>query len=316
MAYAKRYAGGFVDKPTLTTPIDSAFLNAVEAALLALFDANPASAGMVPVWTPAGTHYVPQLLTNASIDPAAAIAKSKLAALNITDADVAGGAAIAKSKLAALNITDADVAGGAAISRSKLNFGAGLVDADIAAGAAIANSKLAGPLGAMAQLYDSVLGGSAANFDVSGISQAYNHLVVECTGRSDTASVLLGGSVRLNNDSGANYDFERDAASGGLALAAESFGATSMSALLFPGSTAPAGYSGFNRLFIPDYKSTTFHKVFHAHTIAKWGTAASNMEIDDVGCFWRSTAAINRITIFPSSGNFVAGSRLSIYGVL
>lgn len=112
MAYAKRYGAGFVDKPTLTTPIDSTFLNAVEAALLALFDANPASAGMVPVWTPAGTHYVPQLLTNASIDPAAAIAKSKLANLAIADADVAGGAAI---------------------SRSKLNFGAGLVpDSDFA----------------------------------------------------------------------------------------------------------------------------------------------------------------------------------------
>jgi len=123
MAYAKRYAGGFVDKPTLTTPIDSTFLNAVEAALLALYDAAPGAANMVPVWTPGGTHYVPQLLTNASIDPAAAIAKSKLANLAIADADVAGGAAI---------------------SRSKLNFGAGLVDADIAAAAAIVASKLAG----------------------------------------------------------------------------------------------------------------------------------------------------------------------------
>lgn len=122
MAYAKRYGGGFVDKPTLTTPIDSAFLNAVEAALLSLFDANPGAANMVPIWTPAGTHYVPGLITNASIDPAAAIAKSKLAALAIADADVAGAAAIA---------------------RSKLNFGAGLVDADIAAAAAIVASKLA-----------------------------------------------------------------------------------------------------------------------------------------------------------------------------
>ena len=81
-------------------------------------------------------------ITNAKVSASAAIAKSKLAALNIVDADVASGAAIAKSKLAALNITDADVASGAAIAKSKL-ASLNIVDADIASGAAIAKSKLA-----------------------------------------------------------------------------------------------------------------------------------------------------------------------------
>ena len=81
-------------------------------------------------------------ITNAKVAAGAAIAKSKLAALDIADADVAAGAAIAKSKLAALEIADADVAAGAAIAKSKL-AALEVADADVAAGAAIAYSKLA-----------------------------------------------------------------------------------------------------------------------------------------------------------------------------
>ena len=55
-------------------------------------------------------------ITNADINTSAAIDQSKLN-LAITDSQVAAGAAIAKSKLAALNITDADVS---AISESKV----------------------------------------------------------------------------------------------------------------------------------------------------------------------------------------------------
>lgn len=118
--YVKRYVGGFVDLPSQTTAVDSAFLNAVEASLLQLLGEAPA-ADEVGVWTAAaGGSLLYQKITNAQIDAAAAIAKSKLAALNIVDADVAGGAAIAKSKLAALNIVNADIDAAAAIAFSKL----------------------------------------------------------------------------------------------------------------------------------------------------------------------------------------------------
>lgn len=118
--YVKRYPGGFLDLPTQTTPVDSAFLNAVEAALLHLLGEAPA-ADEVGVWSAAGGGaLVYQKITNAQIAAGAAIDKSKLAALNIVDADVAAGAAIAKSKLAALNISDGDVAAGAGIAQSKL----------------------------------------------------------------------------------------------------------------------------------------------------------------------------------------------------
>jgi hypothetical protein len=122
--YTKRFGGGFIDLPSEVTPIDQQFLNAVEAALLQLLGAAPTADGQVAQWDFANTRFGPALLLNKNIDPAAAIAKSKL--------DFTG----------ANGIVNSDIAGAAAIARSKLNFGAGLVNADIAATAAIAYSKL------------------------------------------------------------------------------------------------------------------------------------------------------------------------------
>jgi len=81
-------------------------------------------------------------VTDVKVAAGTAIAKSKLAALEIVNADVATGAAIAKAKLAALEIVNADVATGAAIAKSKLGALA-IVNADVDAGAGIVKSKLA-----------------------------------------------------------------------------------------------------------------------------------------------------------------------------
>lgn len=124
-AYAKRYAGGFVNLPSQTTGIDQTFLNTVEAALLQLIGAAPTVDGQVAQWDNVNTRYGPALLLNKNIDAAAAIAKSKL--------DFTGANAIG----------NADIAGAAAIARSKLDFGSGLVNADISTSAAIAASKIA-----------------------------------------------------------------------------------------------------------------------------------------------------------------------------
>ena len=98
--YTKRYPAGFVDLPSETTAIDSQFLNAVEQALVRLLGADPGNS-TVPAWSAALSRFVFQLLTNASVDPAAAIARSKLDfGAGLVDADLAAGANIAQSKIA------------------------------------------------------------------------------------------------------------------------------------------------------------------------------------------------------------------------
>ena len=84
----------------------------------------------------AGTAAAPQIaagaITNADVNAAAAIARSKLDfGAGLVNADIAAGAAIAKSKLAALAIVNADVDAAAAIAESKL-----ALTSDAAAGTA------------------------------------------------------------------------------------------------------------------------------------------------------------------------------------
>lgn len=70
------------------------------------------------------------------------VTAAKIVNGTIVDAEISASAAIAKSKLAALNIANADVASTAAIAYSKLNLANSVVNADIASAAAIAYSKL------------------------------------------------------------------------------------------------------------------------------------------------------------------------------
>lgn len=121
--YTKRYGGGFKNRPDVSTPADAQFLNAVETALARLLGEDPAQ-DEVGVWVPASNRFVFKKITNAQVDPAAAIARSKLDfGAGLVNADIAAGAAIAKSKLAALGIVNADVDAAAAIALSKLAHG-------------------------------------------------------------------------------------------------------------------------------------------------------------------------------------------------
>lgn len=86
------------------------------------------------------TQLADEAVDNVKVAAAAAIAKSKLAALEIADADVAAAAAIDQSKVA-LAITDSEVAVAAAIAQSKVSLA--ITDSEVAAGADISKDKLA-----------------------------------------------------------------------------------------------------------------------------------------------------------------------------
>lgn len=83
-------------------------------------------------------------ILNADVDPAAAIAYTKLnLATSILNADINAAAAIAYSKLnLATSIVNADINAAAAIAYSKLNLATSILNADVNAAAAIAWSKL------------------------------------------------------------------------------------------------------------------------------------------------------------------------------
>lgn len=157
---------------------------------------------------------------------------------------------------------------------------------------------------------DSTLGGAAATIDLTGLPTTYAALLVLVEGRSDTAAAFTTMLARFNNDSGANYSYVNFNAS-----AAGTFtvggGATSIELdHVLPAATAAASNAGMSALWIPAYSQTTFFKSFWA---GQTGYDAANFTSGLVGGRWASTAAINRITLLPGAGNFIAGSRASVY---
>jgi hypothetical protein len=170
--------------------------------------------------------------------------------------------------------------------------------------------------GAITQVFNSLLSGSAASFDVTGISQLFSNLLIVGYLRGDTAAATTGAILRLNNDSAANYDEERVTGNAAAAGAAESLGGTGMTIAIIPANTATAGYFGAIFTIIPAYTNATGNKP----VISPFWEASSNLTAVQfagvAGGKWRTTAtAVTRITVLPGAGNFVAGSQLSIYGL-
>jgi hypothetical protein len=172
--------------------------------------------------------------------------------------------------------------------------------------------------GALTKISDSTLGSPAASFDLTAIAATYNHLMLLLYVKDDGAVINSWVNLRFNNDSAANYDREQAAATGNSNSPAGNAAATSMQVLFSAGTTgATAQAFGAGCLVLPNYTGTTGYKAVTTMTgaIGLVGTITNYLSGTYQG-LWRSTAAITRITLLPGNGsNFVAGSRVSLYGI-
>jgi hypothetical protein len=159
------------------------------------------------------------------------------------------------------------------------------------------------------------LGGSAANVDITSISATYAHLMVVVYARGDTAATNTALGVRFNGDTAANYDYQTLSGQGAAVFAGEQFAQTSAIAGFMTANTAGANLFSAHCIFIPHYAGSTNNKLALAVSSTKTGTTAATMFVYLTGGFWRSAAAVNRITLLPAAGNFVAGTRVTIYGM-
>ena len=148
---------------------------------------------------------------------------------SIVNADVKSDAAIAKSKLAGLDIVNADVNASAAIAKSKL-AGLDIVNADVNASAAIAGSKLAASTTSVAGSMS-----AADKTKLDGVAASANNYVHpnhsgEVTSTADGATVIADDVVdeaNLKADNPPTNDYvltAKSSAAGGLTWAAASGG--------------------------------------------------------------------------------------------
>lgn len=173
-----------------------------------------------------------------------------------------------------------------------------------------------GGSGAMTVLKETVVSGSAvADIDWTSIPATSRHLLIEISARGTGTFTTQAILAQFNGDTAGNYDYQRHFGNNATSGAAASVGQISARVGVIAGASADSGKAGVSTIHIPDYAGTTFHKMGTSQQFGVSGTAAANLAVDNDGFLWRSTAAINRIRLFPNSGNFDVGTVATLYGL-
>jgi len=145
----------------------------------------------------------------------------------------------------------------------------------------------------------------------------YTHLRIVYSGRGDQSATSTAINLTFNSDTGSNYDGVRpDFFATGQYTAADQVAQTSAIIGVVPAATAPANYSTGGEILIHDYRGTTFFKsAFASAAGAVLAASTTNIHVRVFDAFWRNTGAITSITLTLASGNYVAGSKFTLYGM-
>lgn len=173
--------------------------------------------------------------------------------------------------------------------------------------------------GGLLVLYDSgYLGAPAATLDTGagGIASGHFCFLAVAYLRSSAAGVAAENVLaKFNNDSSALYNVDRIRDQGGTVTGAVASLGTSLNIGIMPAATATANTFGPWSMLAPAYDGTSNFKTGEANSGAAQGTSASSIQ-DRHMWSYQSTSAISRLALTSTSGaNFLAGSRLIVYGL-
>lgn len=146
------------------------------------------------------------------------------------------------------------------------------------------------------------LGSAAASYTFSSIPNTYTDLVLVIIGAT-TDTGVSNLEIQFNGDTGSNYSSTRLLGDGSSA----SSGRLSNSSYSMIGDVNNNQFVSINNIM--NYANTTTYKTH----ISRTGSAANYLGAY-VG-LWRSTAAINSVTIKRSGTTITAGTTLSLYGI-
>lgn len=152
-----------------------------------------------------------------------------------------------------------------------------------------------------------VLGSNATSVTFSSIPATFTDLVLVINAKNDT---LTNNEIRFNGDTATNYSITALYGNGSTAASTRetnnAYGSIDMNAYM---GTSDFSYN--NIIQIMDYANTTTYKTYL--------TRANSVSygLDAIVGLWRSTAAINSLSILTTTGtrNYITGSSFRLYGI-
>jgi hypothetical protein len=143
----------------------------------------------------------------------------------------------------------------------------------------------------------------------------HTHLEIRYSIRGTEVATSSALGLQFNADTGANYDTQLNRGQNTTLTGAQVIAGTSIVIGQVSADSAPSGLAGGGVITINDYRGTTFHKTCMAIDTFKQADASGGIFMDVRGGAWRSTSAITSITLGLGAGNYVAGSKISLYGI-
>lgn len=161
----------------------------------------------------------------------------------------------------------------------------------------------------MATTYEPIatttLGSATTTITFSSISSAYTDLILIMNTKAVTGTPSI--AMRFNGDNGTTYSWTALVGNGTAASSSRaSTTANNWVSALLNGVSSTNFNSG--TIQIMNYSNTTTYKT----AITRW--AGADYEVDAICNLWRSTAAINEVSLIAQS-NLVAGSTFTLYGI-
>lgn len=167
----------------------------------------------------------------------------------------------------------------------------------------------------MTLIASTVTSGSQSSVTFSSLPQNFRDLHVVVTGRGTTAASLISVFEQFNGDTAANYDIEDLQGNNTTAAAFNQNAATGAQICNIAAASATSGIADTCEATIDNYTGTTFQKVGLSSGTIRTGTTAATAYTERYSQWWRSTAAITALKVFPTAGAFVDGTTVSIYGI-
>ena len=158
-----------------------------------------------------------------------------------------------------------------------------------------------------------ILTGSAASVTFSSLGDYatdYQHLQVRLTGRASLAGASVGVYSRLNGDDGSNYNGHFLLGNGSTVTSGTTGTTTWGLSGLISANNMAAGNFGASVIDLLDPFETTKNK-----TLRTLGGATEANRIDFHSALWMSTASVTSWTLYPETYDWLADSRLSLYGL-
>ena len=149
---------------------------------------------------------------------------------------------------------------------------------------------------------------AAASIEFTSIPQTYTDLVLLISARTDFSTGAVQGLISFNSDT-SNFSSRYLLGSGSAA--------SSGTLARYIGQSQPSTYTANTftnkSVYIPNYTSST-SKSYSVDSVEENNATLAYQDI--VAGLWTGTSAISSIQIGLSGGNYVAGSTISLYGIL